>query len=215
MNAQAQAAAAGLLQKAAMRLRSKSLFGAPGDSLSVRIPGYEKLVLALEDREALRLVRMDEAGDEAAGLHAAVYRTRADAGAVLVGRTPWSAALSNVGIAVPTLFDEQARHIGKMEKPVEAGRRKQALEALRSGGNVVLCGEQRICVGTTADRVVFNADLFEKCTKAFLITYVTGETIQQVPRQARAMAGRRLEEAQKRAAASYESGRIPEGMDAY
>jgi ribulose-5-phosphate 4-epimerase/fuculose-1-phosphate aldolase len=204
-----------LLQNDVARLRSKSLFGEAGDSVSMRIPGREEFLLALPDREDLRTHGFGKKGNEAASFHAAVYRAREDAGAILIGRTPWSAALCTIGAAMPTLFDDQARHIGKTEDPVHVGRKGWAVEALRGGGNVALYGDQRICVGTTPDRVVFNADLFEKCAKAFVIAHASGHRVRKVPAWVRYIAGGRLKKDQRRAAESYAAGRIPEGMDAY
>ena len=205
----------GLLRNDVTRLRAKALFGRPGDSVSMRVPGRKELLLALPDTDELRLVRFEHEGAEPAGFHAAIYRTREDAGAVLIGTTPWSAALAALETAVPLLYDEQARHIGKMEDPVSGDRRERAVQALRRGGNVVLYGKQRICIGTTPNRVVFNADLFEKCCKAFIIASASGNRIHKVPAWVCYIAGGRLQKDQRRAAASYEEGRIPEGMDAY
>lgn len=204
-----------LLQNDVTRLRAKSLFGQTGDSVSMRVPGREQFLLAMPDTDALRTVGFDAQGNEAAGFHAAIYRSRKDAGAVLIGRTPWSVAVAALGTAVPTLFDEQARHIGKTEAPVRVGRRKWAVDALRGGGNVAIYGDLRVCVGTTPDRVVFNADLFEKCAKAFVIAHASGHRIRRVPGWVRYIAGGRLDKDQKRAAKSYQAGEIPEGMDAY
>lgn len=197
------------------RLRSKSLFGDAGDSLSMQMPGRDEFLLALPESDELRAVPFTATGKEAAGLHAAIYRSRKDAGAILVGRTPWSAALSTIGAAVPTLFDEQARHIGATGRPIRVGRRARLSSALQSGANVVIYGDQRICVGTTPNRVVFNAELFEKCAKAFVVAHVSGHRIRNVPGWVRYIAGGRLKKDQKRAAESYAAGQIPEGMDAY
>lgn len=204
-----------LLEDDVARLRNKSLFGHAGDSVSMRIPGEARFLLAMPDSDELREVEFEEKGNEAASFHASVYRARADAGAVLIGRTPWSVAIARLDVGVPTLFDEQARHIGKTEDPVHVGRRERAIAALRGGGNVALYGDQRICVGTTPDRVVFNADLFEKCAKAFVIAHASGHRIRKVPGWVRYIAGGRLKKDQKRAAETYEAGEIPQGMDAY
>lgn len=197
------------------RLRHKGLYGQAGDSVSTRIPGRDAFMLALPDTDEVRVVDFDTQGSEAAAFHAAIYRARKDAGAVLISRTPWSTVLSAMGAAVPTLFDEQARHIGTTEKPVPVGRRRRAVRALEGGGNAVVYGDQRICIGTTPDRVVFNADLFEKCTKAFVIARTSGKRIRRVPRWVRFIAGGRLKKDQRRAAETYDAGEIPEGMDAY
>lgn len=204
-----------LLRADESRLRAKSLFGQAGDSLSMRIPGRDEFLLALPDGGELRQVSFQTDGKEAAGLHAAVYRSRKDAGAVLVGRTPWSAALASVGAPIPTLFDEQARHIGNAGKPVRIGRGSPMSGAIEDGSNIAIYGDQRICVGTTPNRVVFNAELFEKCAKAFVVAQASGHRIQKVPGWVRYIAGGRLRKDQKRAAESYAAGRIPEGMDGY
>jgi ribulose-5-phosphate 4-epimerase/fuculose-1-phosphate aldolase len=159
--------------------------------------------------------RFQAKGHEAADLHAAIYRCRNDAGGVLIGQTPWSLALASIGARIPTLFDEQARHIGSAGKPIALGRHSRLLRALEGGGNVAVYGDRRICIGTTPSRVVFNAELFEKCAKAFVITHTSGARVRKLPRWVRYIAGARLRRAQKRAALSYAAGRIPEGMDTY
>ncbi|MFW2389802.1 MAG: class II aldolase/adducin family protein [Polyangiales bacterium] len=204
-----------LLRADEARLTAKWLYGQAGDSLSMRIPGRDEFLLALPDGEELRRVSFQAEGKEAAGLHAAVYRSRKDAGAVLVGRTPWSAALASVGAPIPTLFDEQARHIGNAGKPVRIGRGSPISGAIEDGSNIAIFGDQRICVGTTPNRVVFNAELFEKCAKAFVVAQASGHRIRKVPGWVRYIAGGRLRKDQKRAAESYAAGRIPEGMDGY
>ena len=204
-----------LLRNDESRLRTKGLFGDAADSLSMRIPGREEFLLAVPDREDVRTVLFQAQGKEAAALHAAIYRSREDAGAILIGRTPWSAALSAIGATIPTLFDEQARHIGDAGKPIRVGRHTHVVNALEKGANVMIYGDQRICVGTTPNRVVFNAELFEKCAKAFVVARASGQRVRKVPGWVRYIARGRLRKDQKRAAESYAAGRIPEGMDAY
>jgi hypothetical protein len=204
-----------LLSNDEARLRTRSLFGGPGDSLSVRVPGREEFLFATPERSEPKAVPFQTTGLEAADLHAAIYRFRKDAGGVLIGQTPWSTALANIGATIPTLFDEQARHIGSAGKPIAVGRHTRLLRALKGGTNVAIYGDQRICIGTTPSRVVFNAELFEKCAKAFVIAHAGGDRIGKLPGWVRCIAGARLRKDQKRAALSYARGRIPEGMDAY
>jgi L-fuculose-phosphate aldolase len=204
-----------LLQDAKERFRAKGLFDDEGDSLSMRIPGHEEFVLVFPNSNDVQTKPFGTQGNDAVGLHAAIYRSRKDAGAVLIGRTPWSSALATIGTAIPVLFDEQARHLGKTAKPVAAGRNRLALGALEGGGNIAIHGDQRVCIGTTPDRLVLNAELFEKCAKAFVVAYASGHRVQKVPGWARIMAGGRLRKDQKRAAESYAAGRVPQGMNAY
>jgi ribulose-5-phosphate 4-epimerase/fuculose-1-phosphate aldolase len=204
-----------LLLKDKARFSAKGLFGNPDDSLSMRIPGRQEFLLTLAHTEAVSTEAFETDKSHVAELHAAIYRSRADAGAVLIGQTPWSAALAALGMAIPTLFDELARHIGKVELPVCSADKPGLLGALKGGSNIAICGDQRVCLGTTSDRLVFNAELFEKCAKAFVIAQTSGQRIRKVPGWVCYIAGGRLRKDQKRAAESYAAGRIPEGTSAY
>lgn len=204
-----------LLRHDEARLRDKGLFGHPGDSLSVRIPGTEQFLLTTPESEEPRTVSFRTTGHGPGALHAAIYRSRADAGAVLVGRTPWSAALARIGETMPVLFDEQARRLGKTGKPLGAGRPQRVVDALAGGGNIAIYGDQRICVGATPDTVVFGAELFAKCAMAFVLAHSSGHRFKRLPRLVRYIAGNRLRKDQKRAAQSYAEGRIPGGMTGY
>jgi hypothetical protein len=55
-------------------------------------------------------------GLHAAILHATVYRERADVGAVAISSPKGVRLLAHCGGRFPTLFDEQARHIGAPAK---------------------------------------------------------------------------------------------------
>lgn len=198
------------------RLRAEALFGDPGDSLSLRIPGRDEFLMLTPERPDPMTFHFEKTtGLEAPDLHATIYRSRKDAGGILVGQTPWAAALASMGSRIPALFDEQARHIGSAGKPIPVGRSARLLRALEGGSNVAIYGDRRICIGTTPNRVVFNAELFEKCAKAFVIAHAGGGRIRELPVWVRYIAGVRLRRDQKRAASSYAAGRIPEGMDGY
>jgi ribulose-5-phosphate 4-epimerase/fuculose-1-phosphate aldolase len=197
------------------RFEAKGLFGQPGDSFSMRIPGQPEFLLVTPDHHKPESVSINCPGSDIPGLHARLYRNRTDAGSVLISGTPWSAALASAGETIPVLFDEQARHLGEVTAPVPEGD-LQALEtALQGGANIAIVGERRLCLGATPERVVFNAELFEKCTQAFLIALSSGRRIRRIPWLVRVIAGGRLKKDQARAAESLDAGQIPEGMNAY
>lgn len=196
------------------RFVAKGLFGNPGDSFSMRIPGQEEFLLILGDDEPEPFV-MSGPGDGTAGLHARLYRARPDAGAILIGTTPWCTALAGLDETIPVLFDEQARHLGRTSAPVREGDFTGLLKAIADGANIAIIGEQRLCLGVTPERIVFNADLFEKCAKAFVIAHSSRGTVCQIPWLVRYIAGGRMKKDQARAAETLAAGRIPEGMNAY
>jgi ribulose-5-phosphate 4-epimerase/fuculose-1-phosphate aldolase len=203
------------LKETRQRLRKRDLFGAAGDSLSVRVPGRNAFILAKAATQAIQTIATADADSESERLHAAIYRTRPDIGAVLIGTSEWSTALLYLGGTLPALFDEQARHLGDGAPSVRAGDWSALEEGIRPGGNALTFGSQRVVLGATPNRVVLNADLFEKCAKAFVIASSATATVRSLPRWARRIWVRRLRADQARAARAYQDGRIPEGMDAY
>jgi len=197
------------------RFAAKGLFGNPGDSFSMRIPGLSEFLLIRNTDEKPEHVVMNDPGDGAAGLHARLYRARPDAGALLIGTTPWCTALAGLDETIPVLFDEQARHLGKTGAAVQKGDFSGLENAIADGANIAIIGEQRLCLGVTPERIVFNADLFEKCAKAFVIAHSSGRTVRRIPWLVRRIAAGRMKKDQIRAARTLAAGRIPEGMNAY
>lgn len=197
------------------RFEAKGLFGSPGDSFSMRIPGHPEFLLVTPDHHKPESVSLNCPGRDIPGLHARLYRARADAGALLIGQTPWSAALAGLETPIPILFDEQARHVGRVEAPVEKGDLDGLGNAIAGGANIAIIGEQRLCLGVTPERVVFNAELFEKCAKAYIIALSSQRTLRRIPWWVCQIAIGRMKKDQVRAAESLAAGRIPEGMNAY
>ncbi len=192
------------------RLEARGLWGA-GASLSLRIAGDETMWLGGEHDDAPRLVRLAEAVD--APIHVAVYAARADVGAVAVGGGKFGRTLAAFGGRMPALFDEQARHLGIMGQACAAPADLAA--ALRRGCNVALVGELPVCLGMTAKRLALNAELFEKCAKAYVLARAAGGPAHAPAWWARAIAGRRLIKDEQRAAQRFAQGLPPEDNDRY
>lgn len=88
-------------------------------------------------------------------------------------------------------------------------------KAFRRGANAALLGERLLCLGMTCDRVLFNTELYEKCARAYVLAKATGNRIWLIPQRVRLIANRRLLKDERRPAASYRKGSIPEGTKAY
>ena len=202
------------LEELERRLRAKGLFGRGSDSVSLRVPGARSALCFSEGTEP-RMVDFDDPADGVAALHTFAYSARPDVGGIVLGVTPWSSALEALGVPVPSLFDEQARHIGRPAEPVADGDGVGLEKALGTGTNAFVIGGKRLGLGATPNRVVLNADLFEKCAKAFVLAASTGEPVRALPDWASELWYERLRKDQLRAAAAYASGRVPDGMDGY
>lgn len=203
-----------LLSSAAQRLSAKKLFGRPGDTLSMRIPGGDTWMWVTPQMTQAQSSK-DSSLDSETALHEQIYKQRPDAGALLFSTTIWSEQLATLKKSPPTLFDEPARHIGPVAAPLRSGDHAGLMRAIKRRSNVAVYGSQLMRIGMTADRLVFNTELFEKCAMAFVIAHSSGQQIRTVPAWVRYIAGGRLHKDQKKAAECYDQGTIPEGMSAY
>lgn len=219
------------------RLQRKGLITGAGESLSLRIPGRDHfLFTALAERTQTRrgpagaaqlydfagraagdAPHSDADAPEFAGIHAAIYAARPDVGAVLWNRQAWGAALHAANAPMPTIFDEQARQMGPTVErlPTDAFASKTGANALSSGANAFLFRDGVLLLGMTRERVVFNAELLEKCARAYLLALATGEPVGRIPLYVRVVAHRRLLKDERRSAAAYARGEIPTGFTAY
>ena len=166
-------------------------------------------------------------------LHARIYQLRPDVGAILVGGGAFSTALHDLGLAartgtpMPVAFDEQARHLGRMgcaaRTGYAAGTGRAAPDmtspelqaSFANGANTALIGDLPVCLGTTSQRLALNAELFEKCAKAYVLAAATGQPVSTLPWWVCAIAIGRLRKDQRRAAKRFAQGLFPQETRGY
>jgi hypothetical protein len=206
------------------RLAAKGFFNTPANSFSMRIPGTREMILTyghevwtrlgIDDLRTASLLALEGLS----GLHASIYQERADVGAVAISSPKGVRWLAAYGGLLPPLFDEQVRHLGSSVGPLpneEEAHREMVRRTFRRGANAALLGEQLLCLGMTCERVLFNTELYEKCAQAYVIAIASGSRIRFIPRWVRLIAKRRLLKDERRAAASYRNGQVPEGINSY
>ena len=156
--------------------------------------------------------------DGCGGLHAAIYRERDDVGAIAIASPKGARILAHYGHQFPTLFDEQARHIGATANaslPAEAAPTNLLRKVLERGTNSVLMGERLLTLGMTCERALCNAELYEKCAQAYVIATASGYQIRSIPGWVRFIANRRLLRDERQAAVSYRNGARPQSGGSY
>lgn len=194
------------------RLQAKRLLEGEGASLSLRIPGSEAMWFGLvSDTKPQRVPWQAALRD--AEVHATAYAGRGDAGAIAVGGGAFGRCLADFGGAMPQVFDEQARHLGPM-RPASAGADEAAV-AWRGRGNVLLVRGRPVCLGMTAMRLALNAELFEKCAKAYVLAVAGGGRVRALPWIVRLVANRRLAKDERRAVERFLQGQLPEESKGY
>ena len=190
------------------RLQAKRLLDGEGASLSLRIPGSGAMWFGLVADTQPQRMPLHTVLQQAA-VHTRAYAQRADAGAVAVGGGAFGQCLADFGGAMPQVFDEQARHLGPMLSAASAA------PTLHGRGNVALVAGRPVCLGMTAMRLALNAELFEKCAKAYVLAVAGGGRVRPLPWIVRLVANRRLAKDQQRAAARLQQGLLPEESKGY
>lgn len=194
------------------RLQAKRLLEGESASLSLRIPGSEAMWFGLASDTTPQRMPW-RATPHHAEVHATAYATRGDAGAIAVGGGAFGRCLADFGGAMPQVFDEQARHLGPMG-PASANA-SEVMTALHGRGNVLLVQGRPVCLGMTAMRLALNAELFEKCAKAYVLAVAGGGRVRALPWIVRLVANRRLAKDEQRALARFLQGQLPEESKGY
>ena len=194
--------------KDAARLVAKGLM-LPGDSLSWRVPGRDAFLKVTVQTFGGLPALAEEIAIGPGDKHGWVYGDRQDVGAVLLSSQPWAAAIGQLGVVMPGLFDEQIRHLGKSVGPTFSGA------SLSGGANAFLLEGRVLCLGMTMARLVCNAELLEKCAKAFVLAYGTGQRVHHIPWLVRMIANRRLLRDERYAAQCHLGGEEPQLASAY
>lgn len=196
------------------RLVAKELLRSADASLSVRCPGGSSMWFGtVEESSPLLLNWHGTARSGSAFAHTIVHACRADVGAVAWGGGLFGACLADFGGVLPQVFDEQARHIGPMGWP--AGSDSELATALGTAGNALLWRSQPMCFGTTCTRLALNAELFEKCAKAYVLAAAAGGRVKELPWLVRRIANSRLVKDERRAAQAFERGELPVESSGY
>jgi ribulose-5-phosphate 4-epimerase/fuculose-1-phosphate aldolase len=183
------------------------------------MPGEQAMLLCAAEAGDSVVTRVEFAqaqGD--ASLHASVYLARADVGAVALGGGAFGRVLGELGGRLPQVFDEQARHLGRTASPLPTiglDLETDARRCLATGGNVWVCERRVLILGTTSQRLVLNAELAEKCAKAYSLAMATGDHVHTLPWWVCHIANGRLTKDRKRAAARFAQGLLPEETVGY
>lgn len=193
------------------RLSAKHLLQAQPATLSLRLPRVDAMWFGEVGTTAPQRVDFDAPG--AAAWHADIYAQRRDVGAIAIGGGEFGHRLAQFGGRMPEVFDEQARHLGRMGPALL--HRVDLSDALAEGGNVVLAEGVPVCMGITGTRMALNAELFEKCAKAYVLAVAGGGSVKPLPWLVRFIANRRLMKDEQNAQASWARGCLPQESGGY
>jgi ribulose-5-phosphate 4-epimerase/fuculose-1-phosphate aldolase len=202
----------------AQRLTEKGYLMATGGNLSMRIPNEPRFAITPSNYDYMKMVADDVCvldldgnvveGERTpsveSGLHAGVYRTRADVNAIVHTHQVHASAVALLGQPIPALFDEQARFLGRTVEIIPYGPSgtgfltKRVTKAIRSNNNAyVMQNHGVLCFGQDLTRAAHNVEILEKCAHAYLLALCTGNKVSKIPWAIREIAFHKLRGDQK------------------
>jgi ribulose-5-phosphate 4-epimerase/fuculose-1-phosphate aldolase len=141
-------------------------------------------ILDLEGRQVLG----DRKASIEAGMHAAVYAARQDVNAIVHTHQPYASALALAKRAIPALFYEQVRYLGRAIEIVPYAPsgtsflRRGVAKKVASGANAFILANHGVLVlGGDVEQAVHNMALLEKRALDYLLALLTDGRTERVP----------------------------------
>ncbi|TGN10247.1 class II aldolase/adducin family protein [Leptospira ilyithenensis] len=213
------------------RLEAKGLLQKKAASLSFRLPGRKPEAFLLINRGSGKGAKVQTDQFDIHGqttildserlavihFHASMYKARPDIGAIACFQPIWGSLLKTLKDPLPLVFDEQCRQLGAPVVPIHKSEDGSAIadSVLLNGANAFLDTNGVVITSVTREKAIYNCELIEKCSKAYLLAHATGGKIRRIPWFVRWIAKNRLIKDERKAAAAYALGKAPTGFTAY
>ena len=205
--------------QAAQELVRKGYLMATGGNLSLRIPGQNAFAITPSNYDYLKMTPEDicildfncntieghlKPSVESA-MHGAVYQARPDVNAIVHTHQAYVSALTLIKAAIPPLFDQQARFLGRSVEiipyaPSGTGMLKNAVaKHVKNHNNAFMMQNHGALVfGHDMERAIHNVEILEKCALAYLLAICSERRISKIPLAVREVAFAKLRKDQKK-----------------
>lgn len=183
-------------------LVNKGFLMATGGNLSMRIPGESALAITPSNFDYMKMTTNDICvldfklnileGDLKpsieSGFHAGIYQTRGDVNAIIHTHQVYTSALSLINAPIPALFDEQVRYLGRSVEIIPYSPsgtkflKKKIVKHIRNHNNAfIMQNHGALCFGDSMMRAIYNVEILEKCSLAFLLSLCTERETSKIP----------------------------------
>lgn len=212
----------------AQALVHKGYLMATGGNISIRILGEDAFAITPSNLDYLKMVPEDvcilnfelDAIEGAlkpsveSGMHGAIYQVRGDVNAVVHTHQVYTSALTLIKAPIPSLFDEQARFLGRSVKiipyaPSGTGMLKNTVaKHVKNQNNAFMMQNHGALIfGHDMERAVHNVEILEKCSLAYLLALCTDKKVSKIPLAVREIAFAKLRKDQEKVkAGNFETG---------
>ncbi|MGD0751349.1 MAG: class II aldolase/adducin family protein [Anaerolineales bacterium] len=208
-----------LIVETARQLTGKGYLMATGGNLSVRIAGQSALAITPSNYDYMKMLPEDICvldfelkvlegslkPSVESGMHAAIYRVRPDVNAVVHTHQVYASALTLIQAPIPSLFDEQARFLGRSVNIISYAPSGTGLLAgiiarsVRDHNNAyMLQNHGALVFGSDMERAVHNVEILEKCSLAYLLALCTDRKVSKIPLAVREVAFAKLRKDQQK-----------------
>ena len=212
----------------AQELVHKGYLMATGGNISMRILGEDAFAITPSNLDYMKMKPEDvcilnfdldaiegklKPSVESA-MHGAIYQVRGDVNAVVHTHQVYASALTLIGAAIPALFDEQARFLGRSVEiipyaPSGTGmlKNKIAKHVQNHNNAFMMKNHGALIFGYDMERAVHNVEILEKCSLAYLLALCTDQKVSKIPLAVREIAFAKLRKDQKKVeAGDFELG---------
>lgn len=208
-----------LIVQTAQELVNKGYLMATGGNISLRVLGQEAFAITPSNFDYMKMTPEDvcildfdlnplegklKPSVEAA-MHGAVYQVRGDVNAVIHTHQVYASALTLIKAPIPSLFDEQARFLGRSVDiipyaPSGTGMLKNTVaKHVKNRNNAyMLQNHGALIFGHDAERAVHNVEILEKCALAYLLAICSERKVSKIPLAIREIAFAKLRKDQKK-----------------
>lgn len=213
----------------AQELVRKGYLMATGGNISMRVIGEEVFAITPSNYDYMKMTPDDvcildlgmnliednglQPSVETA-MHGAIYQVRGDVNAVVHTHQVYVSALTLIKAPIPSLFDEQARFLGRTVDiisyaPSGTGilKNKIAKHVKNHNNAYMMQNHGALIFGHDIERAVHNVEILEKCALAYLIAICSERTVSKIPLAVREIAFAKLRKDQKKVeAGDFDTG---------
>ena len=205
--------------EAAQMLTRKGYLMATGGNLSVCIPGQNAFAITPSNFDYMKMTPNDicvldfdlnmlegaHRPSVEAGMHGAIYQVRPDVNAVVHTHQVYASALTVIKAAIPALFDEQARFLGRSVEIIPYApsgtdmlKNKIARHVQNHNNAFMMQNHGALVFGHDMERAIHNVEILEKCSLAYLLALCTERKTSHIPLAVREIAFSKLRKDQKK-----------------
>ena len=138
-------------------------------------------------------------------MHGGVYQVRGDVNAIVHTHQVYASALTLIKAPIPSLFDEQARFLGRSVDiipyaPSGTGMLKNTIaKHVKNHNNAFMMQNHGALIfGHDMERAVHNVEILEKCALAYLLAICSERKVSRIPLAVREIAFAKLRKDQKK-----------------